>query len=101
MSETISNISPFFAGFLQFDVQSGETGKNLSKVKEGLAEIAESHEQISPGIVVLPELWATGFAYEKLPELAKTIPALLKELQVLAAKHQMSIAGSSLLPRCN
>jgi len=94
MSETISNKSPFFAGFLQFDVHSGEIEKNFSRVREGLAEIAESHEQITPGIVVLPELWATGFAYENLAELAETIPDLLNKLQELAAKHHVSIAGS-------
>ncbi len=94
MSGTISNRSPFFAGFLQFDVQSGEIDKNLSRVREGLAEIAESHKQVSPGIIVLPELWATGFAYEKLPALAKTIPELLEKLQELTAKYQVFIAGS-------
>jgi predicted amidohydrolase len=94
MSEAISNIAPFFAGFLQFDVQSGEIDKNFSRVREGLAEIAASQEQISTGIIVLPELWATGFAYKKLPALAKAISGLLEKLQELAAKYQVFIAGS-------
>ena len=94
MPETIPNIQPFFAGFLQFDVQSGAIEKNLSRVREGLAEIAATHKHISPGIIVLPELWATGFAYEELPKLSKTIPALLKKLQELTVKYQIFIAGS-------
>jgi predicted amidohydrolase len=94
MLENNSNISPLFAGFLQFDVQSAEIEKNLSRVEEGLAKIADSHKQISPGIIVLPELWATGFAYEKLPALAKIIPGLLKKMHELAAKYQIVIAGS-------
>jgi len=94
MLQTVSNTASFFAGFLQFDVQSGEIGKNLSRVKDGLAEVAGFHKRISPGIIVLPELWATGFAYEKLPSLAKAIPELLKKLQILAAEYQVLLAGS-------
>jgi len=94
MPENISNTSSFFAGFLQFDVQSGEVEKNLSRVREGLAEIVRSRQYISPGIIVLPELWATGFAYEKIPTLAETISELLKKLKKLAAEYQVLIAGS-------
>jgi len=94
MTEIISHTASFFAGFLQFDVQSGEIGKNLALVRAGLAEISESHRQISPGIIVLPELWATGFAYEKLPRLAETIPDVLRQLQELSGKYNVFIAGS-------
>jgi predicted amidohydrolase len=84
----------FFAGFLQFDVKSGNINNNFSRVEEGLAEIAASCKQFSPGIIVLPELWATGFAYEKLPELSEKIPDLLENLQTLSTKYQVHIAGS-------
>jgi len=94
MPQTVSITSPFFAGFLQFDVQSGNIDSNLSSVQQGLAEIAASHKQISPGILVLPELWATGFAYDKLPDLADTMPELLDRLKELAAEHQVFLAGS-------
>ena len=93
MSDSVTKKS-FFAGFLQFDVKSGNIDSNLSRVEQGLAEIAASNSNISPGIIVLPELWATGFAYEKLPELSKEIPALLENLLTLSAKHQVNIAGS-------
>ena len=92
MSDSAINKS-LFAGFLQFDVKSGNIDSNLSRVEEGLAEITASHTQ-SPGMIVLPELWATGFAYEKLPALAEKIPALLDKLQTLSAKYQIYIAGS-------
>ena len=84
----------FFAGFLQFDVKSGNIESNLCRVEEGLAEIDASNDRISPGIIVLPELWATGFAYEKLPGLSEKIPGLLETLQVLSAKFNVHIAGS-------
>ena len=92
MSDSAINKS-LFAGFLQFDVKSGNIDSNLSRVEEGLAEITASHTQ-SPGMIVLPELWATGFAYEKLPALSERIPALLDKLQTLSAKYQIYIAGS-------
>ena len=92
MSDSAINKS-LFAGFLQFDVKSGNIDSNLSRVEEGLAEITASHTQ-SPGMIVLPELWATGFAYEKLQALSERIPALLDKLQTLSAKYQIYIAGS-------
>ena len=92
MSDSVI-IKSLFAGFLQFDVKNGKIDSNLSRVEEGLAEIAASHGQ-SPGMIVLPELWATGFAYEKLPDLSKKIPDLLDKLQALSAKYQIYIAGS-------
>jgi D-glycero-beta-D-manno-heptose 1-phosphate adenylyltransferase len=79
-----------FAGFLQFSVQAGAPKINLAAVAEGLNRLAPA----SPGIVVLPELWATGFAYDSLPELARQTPALLSELQKLAARHRIHLAGS-------
>ena len=93
MSDTAIKKS-LFAGFLQFDVKSGDIDSNLSSVEKGLAKIAASCDQISPGIIVLPELWATGFAYEKLPELTGKIPELLENLQALATKYGVNIAGS-------
>ena len=94
MAEYNTNTGSFFAGFLQFDVQSGEIAKNLDRVAEGLAEIAGSHKQISPGIIVLPELWATGFAYEKLPALTGRISEVLEKQQELCAKYRIYLAGS-------
>ena len=94
MSELIQNTSPFFAGFLQFDVLSGEIEKNLSRVREGITDLADFHRQISPGIIVLPELWATGFAYEELPALTNKIPEVLEKLHELCAEYEVYIAGS-------
>ena len=89
-----NRVKKIFAGFLQFDVKSGDISGNLSRVETGLSEIGASGNLISPGLIVLPELWATGFAYEMLPELTGEIPDLLKVLQNLAAKYQICIAGS-------
>ena len=90
----LNNNKSLFAGFLQFDVRIGDIKNNVSHVEDGLAEIAAANDQISPGIIVLPELWATGFAYDNLPELAVETPAVLEKLQLLSAKYRVKIAGS-------
>ena len=94
MMNSTDSTKIFFAGILQFDVRSGDIAANLARVEAGLADIASSRTDNFPGIVVLPELWATGFAYDRLPELAGEIPGLLAILRNLAAKHRVHIAGS-------
>jgi predicted amidohydrolase len=93
MSEMNSNKS-LFAGFLQFDVRIGDIDSNVARVESGLAEIGAANNRISPGIIVLPELWATGFAYDRLPKLSQKTPEILTNLQVLSIKYQVNIAGS-------
>jgi len=78
------------AGFLQFDVQLGDIAANLRKVTTGLNNLGPN----PPGIIVLPEMWSTGFAYRNLPTLARQIPEVLGELQRLSAERQIFLAGS-------
>ncbi|MCK5436727.1 MAG: D-glycero-beta-D-manno-heptose 1-phosphate adenylyltransferase [Desulfobulbaceae bacterium] len=81
--------APCLAGYLQFDVIVGGFDENLAQVRDGMAAFAPS----GPGIVVLPELWATGFAYKRLPELAGRTPEALDALKELALKYQTSDGG--------
>lgn len=85
-----SSLAPYRAGFVQFPVVMGAPATNLAAVREGLAKLRPS----GPGIIVLPELWATGFAYDQLPALAAATPQLLRELQAEAARYRMHLAGS-------
>jgi len=77
-------------GFLQFEIVAGDIQKNLEQVRSGLAELAPA-----PGsLIVLPEMWATGFVYEQLGTLADEIPELLVELEELASSFAIILAGS-------
>lgn len=81
---------PVQAGFIQFDVISGACQDNLATVRRLLAEM-------NPGVgslIVLPELWATGFAYDRLAELAALTSDMLAALQHEAVRYQCLIAGS-------
>lgn len=82
--------SPCSVGYIQFDVIQGAIDKNLATVRRDIAALAPE----GPGIIVLPELWATGFAYDNLRQLAFETPALLEALRELSAQHGIYIAGS-------
>jgi len=81
---------PLSAGFLQFDVQLGDIAANLRKVTTGLNNLGPK----APGIIVLPEMWSTGFAYHSLPTLARQTPEVLAALQRLSAERHIFLAGS-------
>ena len=77
-------------GFLQFEIVAGDIQRNLEQVKSGLKSL-----QPTPGsLIVLPEMWATGFIYEELDSLSDEIPDLLVELESLALSYEIILAGS-------
>ncbi len=78
------------AGFLQFEVKPGDPAANLKTVRRLLKKMQPAADTI----IVLPELWATGFAYPRLDELAGETPGLLEELRELAAGADICLAGS-------
>ncbi len=81
---------PARAGFIQFDCIQGAWQANLATVRAALAEL-KPHPAT---LICLPELWATGFAYAQLPELAQVTPQLLTALVEEAARYRILIAGS-------
>ncbi len=77
-------------GFLQFEIIQGDIWKNFQQVKDELARLAPP----AGTIFALPEMWACGFVYEQLDSLTDDIPALLQEVNALAAFHNIILAGS-------
>jgi rfaE bifunctional protein nucleotidyltransferase chain/domain len=80
------------AAVLQFEVKTGESKTNLTTVKKLLQKCAP----VSGTLIVLPELWASGFDYLHCRQMAEKTPALLLELQDLAGSFGLVIAGSLL-----
>ncbi|HSR37180.1 MAG TPA: D-glycero-beta-D-manno-heptose 1-phosphate adenylyltransferase [Desulfurivibrionaceae bacterium] len=78
------------AGYIQFPILLGNIEANVAAVRDGLKRL----NPVGPGILVLPELWATGFAYDRLPALALETPRLLRELQAEAQRYTIHLAGS-------
>lgn len=77
-------------GFVQFEVQLGCPEDNLASLIEALQRL-----QPPPNtLLLLPELWGTGFAYRHLAELLPVVGTLLNELQCLARRYRLLLAGS-------
>ena len=83
---------------VQFSVVAGDPTANRRIVEEHVAAIARSGAK--PDVIVLPELWSTGYALERARELAspegQAEAAFLGEL---AARHHIAFAGGSVLAR--
>jgi len=79
------------AACIQFDVRTGDPQTNLAAVRRGVERIVTGNP---PTLVVLPELWATGFAYDRLAELADRTPGFLHKLQQLARQYDLLLAGT-------
>lgn len=77
-------------GFLQFPLELAEPWKNLEQVKVGL----ESLHRTDRALIVLPEMWSTGFAYGRLTGLAASTADILGELTRLADRYNCLLAGS-------
>ncbi|MBB5346684.1 hypothetical protein JWG42_02750 [Desulfoprunum benzoelyticum] len=77
-------------GFVQYRIQPGEPERNLQQVAAAL----ESVEGLHRSLVVLPELWASGFAYGRFEAMADQTPTMLAELAILAGRYNCIFAGS-------
>ncbi|MDD3815606.1 MAG: D-glycero-beta-D-manno-heptose 1-phosphate adenylyltransferase [Desulfocapsaceae bacterium] len=78
------------AGFFQFAITPGKPAVNLDRLRAALHK-----DPPVPGtLLVLPELWATGFVYPQLAELSGETPWLLEQLIELAARYHIVLAGS-------
>jgi rfaE bifunctional protein nucleotidyltransferase chain/domain len=78
------------AACLQMEIRVGDVDANLQQLKRSFV----GQEPATNTLVVLPELWATGFDYPHIAALAEQTPRVLTELQQLAAKHTIWFAGS-------
>lgn len=87
----MNNLFPH-AACLQFEICLGEIEHNLTRFRAALTAA-----QVPPNtLVVLPELWATGFEYPQAALLAEQTPAILAELHHEAATQSLWFAGSLL-----
>jgi predicted amidohydrolase len=78
------------AAAIQFNVKLGDVDANLAYVREALKRAADRGAQL----VVLPEMWSTGFAYKNLTELAQRTADIVEELLELSRNLKLVIAGS-------
>ena len=80
----------FKAGFILFNVKTGDIDSNFSKVKKELEILGKDGVELA----VLPEMWSCGFDNERLEKHAEKTPEILKEISEISQKQKMVIAGS-------
>ncbi len=83
------------AACLQMTIKTGDVAANLKQCKQLLS----AQQLAADTLVVLPELWATGFDYPRVDQLAEQTPQILAALQQIAAEHTLWLAGSLLEKR--
>ena len=86
-----SNVHRFqHAGFLQLHVVEGQIEKNLQTAEQQLAQLNPPESSL----IVLPEMWATGFVYSHLPAFADMFPELIETMRQWAQRYQIVLAGT-------
>ncbi len=83
-------VPPFRVAALQFRIDVGDVQGNRDRAVHWIVEAANRGALLC----VLPEMWSTGFAEERLLPLCRTTPGVLHELRTLAARLRIVIAGS-------
>lgn len=78
------------AAAIQFTINQGDLDANLAYVRDALKRVAEQ----GANLVVLPEMWSSGFAYKTLNELAQRTQEVVAELCELSARLNLVIIGS-------
>ena len=78
------------ASCLQFSIELGEIATNLQRVQAVLA----AQPPVPGTLVVLPEIWATGFDYPQTERLGQRTPEILAWMQEQSQKGGFFLAGS-------
>ena len=76
---------------VQMRIRTGDVRANLEEAARGVEEALRRGSHL----VLLPEMWSTGFAYREFPDLARAAwPAALDLMQAYARRGRAWVAGS-------
>jgi len=79
---------------VQMNVSLGRPRRNLERFLARLD--GEAADRPATDLLLLPEMWSTGYDFANFPRLAKTTPAILARLQEIARQRQTAIGGTLL-----
>ncbi len=81
-------------GFIQFEIISGMPESNLATVRSRLKELHPPEGSL----IVLPELWASGFCYDDMQQellrICGRLDEIKREIQKLAGEYGIYLAGT-------
>lgn len=83
----------WLAAVVQMDVARADPGANLARARALVEELPEA-----PDLILLPELFSTGYALDRAGELARQAGATLGSLSAWARDRRCLVAGSLLHP---
>lgn len=75
---------------VQFPIVLGEVEENIRQAEHLIA----AHTPAPESLLLLPEMWATGFDYQRTASLGQRTPEILAAMQRLAADSQIYLAGT-------
>ncbi|GIO36765.1 hydrolase [Paenibacillus antibioticophila] len=86
---------------IQCDIALGEPAVNVRRIKEMLQSAAEAEDK--PDVIVLPEMWNTGYAMDRLRALAERddMHGIRRAISELAARYQVQIVAGSIAEQRN
>lgn len=80
-------------GLIQMNIDLGQVRSNLARAEKYVEKAAEAGVQV----LILPELWTTGYALDQISQLAESVDGPTAErLSRWARDYQMCIVGGSL-----
>jgi len=80
---------------LQMDVQLGEPEANFAKAEQLLIQAVSA--EAKPDLIMLPEMWNTGYALDRIHELADVEGVRTREkLAAFAKEHKVLLIGGSI-----
>lgn len=78
------------AACVQFAIALGEVERNVSRV----TQLIEAYGPAPDTLMLLPEMWATGFDYARTEEHGRRLPEIVARMHSLAARHGIFLAGT-------
>lgn len=83
---------------IQADIEIGNARANTNKMLDMMEEAAAAHTK--PDVIVLPELWNTGYALDQIQNIADPMgQETSRMLSEFARKHHIQIVGGSVAER--
>lgn len=79
---------------VQHQIKLGAIDENVERVRALIADFQPEPETL----LLLPEMWATGFDYPHTEELGAKTPDILRIMQEIALEYGVYLAGSLIVP---
>ncbi|MEA3240332.1 MAG: nitrilase-related carbon-nitrogen hydrolase [Pseudomonadota bacterium] len=77
---------------IQMNVSLGQPKRNLNRVKK----LIDRDLNTPTDLILLPEMWSTGYDFPKFSRLAGSTPTLLEQLKTIAIQRSTTIGGTML-----